>query len=144
MEQGEFRKVERSEERMYGPFKLLVCGYSQEEQNTFLAFLEEIGFGTLPVIFVTDADIPFTLSAILDREDRAGMEEPSLTKRAVILSGFTQAGLHQLISASKQAGFPAQLWATLTPVSEKWAIGYLLEELAKEAEAMKRQQKSPG
>ncbi len=142
MEQGEFRKVEKSEERMCGPFKLLVSGYSQEEQNTFPGFLEEIGFGNLPVIFVTAEDILRTLAELLDREDKAGMGKPSPMKRAVILSGFTQAGLHQLISAYKQAGFPAQLWATLTPVSEKWTIGRLLEELAKEAESMKGLRKS--
>jgi len=136
--------VEKSEERMYGPFGLLVCGYSQEEQNGFLTFLEEIGFGNLPTVFVTDPDIRFTLGELLEREDRAGMGEPSTMNRAVILSGFTQTGLHQLISSYKQSGGTAQLWATLTLVSEKWTIGHLLEELVKEAEAMKKLQKSKG
>lgn len=129
---------------MYGPFKLLVCGYAREEQKAFPAFLEAIGVGAPTAIFVTDADTQLTLGELLDREDKTGMGEPSPMKRAVILSGFTQAGLHQLISAYKQAGFPAQLWATLTPVSEKWTVGHLLKELGKEAEAMKRLQKDRG
>ena len=144
MEQGEFRKVEKSEERMYGPPGLLVCGYGVDEQKAFLSFLETIGFENLPVIFVADADSQFPLGELLRREDKSGIGEPSTMDRAVILSGFTQAGLHQLISSYKQAGGPAQLWATLTPVSEGWTLGRLLEELAKEAEAMKGLKKNRG
>jgi hypothetical protein len=43
------------------------------------------------------------------------------------------------MNAYRQAGLPAQLWATLTPVSENWTLAALLKELATEAAAMRSQ-----
>jgi hypothetical protein len=53
------------------------------------------------------------------------------------MSGFTQEELHILMNAYRNAGLPAQLWATLTPISENWTLEMLLTELSKEAEAFK-------
>jgi hypothetical protein len=39
--------------------------------------------------------------------------------------------------AYRQAGLPAQFWATLTPISENWLLADLLNELAKENECLK-------
>lgn len=142
MEQGEFQRVEASDERMYGPRKLLACGYSENEQVSFLAFLKGIGFQDLPVIFVTLSEKGISLGEILDREDRTGLGNASHMRRAVILSGFTQKELHKLLSAYREGGLPGPLWATVTPVSEKWTIGHLLEELAREAETMEQMKKN--
>ena len=60
-------------------------------------------------------------------------------RRAIIMSGFTQRELHKLMTAYRQSELPSQLWATLTPISENWSITSLLEELAAEAEAIKKQ-----
>jgi hypothetical protein len=62
-------------------------------------------------------------------------------KRAVIMSGFTQKELHALMAAYRGSELPSQLWATLTPVSENWSVADLLDELAAEAEAIKKQRK---
>jgi hypothetical protein len=69
------------------------------------------------------------------------MGEPADLPRAVIMSGFTQNEVHRIMSAYRQAGLPAQLWATLTPVSENWLLGDLLEELLKEDEFFKEKEK---
>jgi hypothetical protein len=142
MEQGEFQKVGKSEERMYGPWKLLVCGYPVEEHTPFLSFLEAAGFKDVPVVFVTEPDLRFPLSTLLERPNRAGFEAGSEMPRALILSGFTQRDLHTLISAYRKAQFPEQLWATLTPISEKWPIAQLLKELLKEAKAMEKRREA--
>ncbi len=52
---------------------------------------------------------------------------------------FTQKELHTLMGAYRRAGLAKQLWATLTPTSEDWSLSDLLEELAREAEAVKKQ-----
>jgi len=142
MEQGEFQKVGKSEDRMYGPRKLLVCGYSVDEQEPFLAFLESLGFADLPVVFVTEEDLHLSLEILLARGDKNGFGMASNMARALILSGFTHNELHKLISGYRQHQLPEQLWATLTPTSEKWAIATLLEELSKEAKAMKNLRKA--
>lgn len=142
MEKGEFQKVGKSEERMYGPWKLLVCGYPVEHQGPFLSILEDLSFMNLPVVFVTDEDLQLSLEILFNRGDKEGFGEGSNMTRAVIMSGFTHNDLHKLISAYRQHQLPEQLWATLTPTSEKWPIAVLLEELSKEAQAMKKLQKT--
>jgi len=127
---------------MYGPRKLLVCGYVVEDQVPFLSFLETLGFKDLPVVFVTEKDIQLSLETLLNRGNNEGFGEASNMTRAVILSGFTQNDLHKLISGYRQYQLPRQLWATLTPISEKWPIAELLEELSKEAQAMKKLRKT--
>ena len=138
MEHNGFQKIKKSGRRMYGPEKILVCGYSGPEHQAFLDFLNEIGLGSIPVIFVKENDSHITLGELLRRQGGSGLGEDSHLKRAVIMSGLTQEDLHLLISAYKGAGLPPQLWATLTPTSENWPIGFLLQELEKEANAMKK------
>jgi hypothetical protein len=139
--EGEFKKVDKSERKMYGPRKLLVCGYSESEQLGFLSLLEKNGFVDLPVIFVTSGETSRTLKEVLTSDDRSGRGEVSDMKRAVIMSGFTQKELHTLMKGYRVSGMQKQLWATLTPVSENWPVADLLEELAAEAEAIDRQRK---
>jgi hypothetical protein len=45
------------------------------------------------------------------------------------------------MDAYRQAGLPTQLWATLTPISENWLLGHLLNELVKENEILKEKKK---
>jgi len=134
-----FQKVKKSNKRMYGTRGILVCGYSSVEQPSFLSFLEQAGFQDLSVIFVAGSQSTSTLKDLLVLPDRSGQGEESDMRRAIIMSGFTQKELHKLMTAYRQAELPSQLWATLTPISENWSIANLLEELAAEAEAIKKQ-----
>lgn len=138
MEEGTFEKVGQSEERMYGPKGILVCGYPPSEHRFFLLFMEKAGFNDRPVIFVSTEGASKCLKELLSLPSAWGAEEPSLMARALILSGFTQNELHKIMSAYRWAELPKQLWATLTPVSENWAVARLLEELQKEEEALKK------
>lgn len=140
MKHGEFQKIKKTNKRMYGPEKLLVCGYVSDEHSRFLDFLDKLGLGSVPVLFISDDDAGTTLRELLKRDGGSGMGTDSGMKRALIMSGFTQNNLHLLISAYREAGLPQQLWATLTPVSEGWTIGFLLQELEKEAQSIKRSQ----
>ena len=80
-----------------------------------------------------------TLKELLALPDRSGQGEASDMRRAIIMSGFTQKELHKLMTAYRLAELPSQLWATLTPISENWSVTNLLEELAAESEAIKKQ-----
>jgi len=124
---------------MYGTRGILVCGYSLSEQSLFMSFLEQAGFQDLGVIFVTANQSTKTLKELLTLPDRSGQGEASDMRRAIIMSGFTQKELHKLMTAYRLAELPSQLWATLTPISENWSVTNLLEELAAESEAIKKQ-----
>lgn len=137
MSEGTFQKVEKSEERMYGPRGLVVCGYPVEEHSPVARFLAKVAGPDLPVLFASEDMAGRTLKEILGLPKGYGQGKPSGLRRAMILSGFKQKELHTLMSAYKKSGLPRQLWATLTPVSEDWPLEELLEELAREAEGLK-------
>ena len=141
MSDAGFEKVSPSDKPMYGPRKLLICGFSSEAQPKFVKLLEIIGLSEMPKVWVTDAHAGSLISEVLALEDNTGWKFGSELPRAVIMSGVTQNELHLLMSGSRQAGMKPPLWATLTPTSETWTVQDLLKELAAEHQAM--QQKKP-
>jgi len=141
MSEGGFEKVSPSDKPMYGPRRLLICGFPSEAQPKFVKFLEFIGLSDLPKIWVTEAHAGTLISEVLALEDNTGWEVSSALPRAVIMCGLTQNELHLLMSGSRQAGMQPPLWATLTPTSETWKVQDLLKELAAEHQAM--QQRKP-
>ena len=86
MSDDTFQKIERSEERMYGPKGILFCGYPVDEHQPLADALAQIGFGDRPVVFVTGADAEQTLKQLLACEDRTGLGQPSDLPRATIMS----------------------------------------------------------
>ena len=138
MTESTFQKVGKSEKRMFGPPCILVCGYGAEEQDRILALFEKCGLSPHPVVFSAKEDEGATLGELVRMDDGQGRGVSSGLARAVILSGLTEKELHRLISTYRAEGFPAQLWATLTPISEGWTLGKLLAELSAEAEAFRK------
>jgi len=135
---GKMKKVGNSPKKMYGARKLLVCGYSDPEQQTLLSLLKKCGLSIIPAVFVTNDDLQKPLTEVLESDDKHGQGEISEMKRAIIMSGFTQKQLHTLMEAYRRAKLPIQHWATLTPTSEKWPVADLLDELEAEAEAIRK------
>ncbi len=141
MEQkAEFKKVDKSDKKMYGPRGLLVCGYPEEERETFQEFISKTEMGEIPVIFGINEDVETKLGELFTHEHRAGIKGPSELPRSVIMSGLSQNELHGLMGAYREHGFEKQLWATLTPTSETWTLKALLIELLAEARAMQKKQ----
>jgi len=138
---GKFRKVKKSQKKMHGPRKLIVCGYPDLDRRALLSLLAENDFNDLPVIFVTSRDLKKTISELLTLADKSGHDTFSRMERALIMSGFTQNELHRLMKAYRNSGLPKQLWATVTPISENWPVEKLLGELSAEAAAFKKQRR---
>jgi hypothetical protein len=134
---GRFTKIGRSKERMYGPRGLLVCGYGEGERSGFLKIIGDAGLAGTRVVFASSRDLGTGVGDMLTREHEAGPLEESDMPRAVVMSGLTQDELHNLMGTYKKAGSVPQIWATLTPVSEKWSLKYLLAEVQSEHKAMK-------
>lgn len=134
---GRFQKLGKKKKTLHGPRRLLVCGYPEEEHQYLLKFLEATGLSELPVIFATDDDLDKNLKDILQGGHKTGFERPSPMSRAVIMSGIKESELQDLMGSYKKAELPGQLWAALTPYSEKWSLQQLLNELEAESRAMK-------
>ncbi len=140
MSEGGFEKVMASDEPMYGPRKLLICGFSSEIQPHVAKLLEVLKLSDIPRIWVTAEHAGTPISNALALEDNTGWGESSELPRAIIMCGLTQNELHLLMSGSRQAGMKPPLWATLTPTSGTWTVQDLLTELAAEHQAMQQRE----
>mgnify|MGYP002641139650 CR=1 FL=1 len=133
---GTFRPIGESEERMFGPTKLIVSGYDKAQKEEFLSLLSAIGLGELGVVFATDGDGETPLLQLASRPHKSGFDSRSTFPRAIVMSGLTENELHAVMGGWRTLQMPRQLWAALTPHSQNWGLLALLSELAEEAKAM--------
>ena len=138
MSEGGFEKVSPSDKPMYGPRKLLICGFSADIQPHVVKLMEILKLSEIPRIWVTEEYVGSLISEVLALADDTGLGVSSDLPRAIIMCGLTQNQLHMLMSGSREAGMKPPLWATLTPTSETWAVQDLLKELAAEHQAMQQ------
>jgi hypothetical protein len=133
-----FQKVTHSNDALYGPRKLLLCGFAAEVQSTFVKLLDMIGIAQLPLVWVSKDQADIQVGELVQLEDGSGTGVTSELPRAIIMSGITQNELHTLMAGCRQSGMQQPLWATLTPTSESWPIKDLLKELIAEHRAMQK------
>ncbi len=134
-EEGSFRKMEQgSENRLYGPPCIVVCGFPAEEQELFIRFASSLKDDQPRAVFCGENDHEILLKEIVAFDDRHGYRAGEITSlpRAVIVSGIKENDFMVLMKGYRSTGLPRPLWATLTPVSESWKLGDLLDELARE------------
>ena len=133
-----FEKMTSSEKKLYGPRKLLLCGFPSKAQPLFMSLFDMIGIPRPPVVWASGKQAKDLVSDLLNQPDDFGSGESSSLPRAIIASGITERELHLLMSACRQSGMQQALWAALTPTYETWRLGELLAELAAEREALKK------
>jgi hypothetical protein len=141
MAEAKFERIKPSDRPLYGPHKLLLCGFSSAAQSNFNAVLKMVGLGNVPKIWVSENQSHIVLSDLLNLVDGEGEGESSQLPRAVIVSGILEKELFSLMGVCKKTGMKDTLWATLTPTSENWTIHQLLTELLSERQAMQRKKK---
>jgi hypothetical protein len=137
-EPSTFEKVTRTEKILYGPRRLLLCGFGAEARQKCESLLGMVGLADVPRVWVATEQEAARLSELLLLEDGSGVEAASALPRAVIVAGITEAQLIGLMSVCRKSGMQPALWAVLTPVSEQWTVAQLLAELAREREALQK------
>ena len=137
---GSFNKVEKSDRRMYGERKIIVCGYPATEHLLILAVMARAGLEDVPVVFPDESCLEKTMADVVVLENNFGKGENSKMRRAVVISGLTERELHNAMDSYRDIGLPGQLWAVLTPTTESWTLKQLLDELAAERDAFRRRQ----
>lgn len=135
-EPSTFQKVTVSQKPLYGPRKLLLCGFGAEAQKRFAGVLEMAGLADVPRVWAAADQAAAALASLLALPDGSGAGAGSPLPRAVIVAGITEAQLIGLMNMCKKSGMQPSLWACLTPVSETWPLEQLLAELARERDAM--------
>ena len=137
MTENTFKPVGRSDNRLYGPRKILAYGLPLDAHNLLTSALKESEtFRDLPVTCPSPDDTGLTLEALFTREDQSSAEETSLTAPFVIMAGLLEHELHAFMDLYRNLALPRPIWATLTPVSATWTLEDLLAELTREHQAM--------
>ena len=138
MTDAKFEKVSRNDKPLYGPRKLLLCGFSQSVQPNFNKLLKLIDLSEIPKVWVTENQANIQVGELIKIDDNTGFGISSELPRAIIMAGITQNEMHRLMTGCRQAKMKQTLWATLTPTSETWTIQSLLNELAAEHAVMQK------
>ena len=141
MTDAKFEKVSPSDQPLYGPRKLLLCGFSQSVQPNFSKLLELIGLSEMPKVWVTGDQADIRVGELVKLPDNTGFGISSNLPRAIIMAGITQSEMHGLMTGCRKSKMKETLWATLTPTSETWTIQSLLNELAAEHEMMQERKR---
>lgn len=135
-EKGTFKKMEATDQRMFGPRALLLSGFDEAERgHVELMLLASIA--DLPLIWVNSLVGGQTLLKL--SEGGCLAEEPgSDLPRAVVFSGVTERELHEIMALYKKLELPRPLWAALTETSQHWPFRELVRELESERAALDR------
>jgi hypothetical protein len=133
---AKFEKISKSDAAMYGPRKLLLCGFGAGAQEKFLKVLEFAGLPDVPRIWAAAEQGEATVSDLFELPDGTGEGVGSSLPRAIVVAGITEKELQRLMMVCKKSGMKQTLWAALTLTSEKWSLSRLLGELAAERRAM--------
>jgi hypothetical protein len=133
-----FEKISHSNVTLYGPRKLLLCGFPAGAQSKFATLLGMIGLRHIDLVWASTDHSNQSMADLIREPDGYGEGVSSSLPRAVIASGITEKELHLLMSGCRKARMQNALWATLTPTSETWTLGALLAELSAEHQAMSR------
>jgi hypothetical protein len=138
MAEAKFEKITHSDTLLYGPPKLLLCGFPKSAQSKFKSLIAAAGLAGISVLWAAKEHQTEVLSDLVNLPDGAGLGASSDLPRAVIVSGIQEKQLHGLMTLCRKTGLHKVLWAVLTPVSEKWTLQALLSELQAERRAMQR------
>ena len=138
MTDAKFEKVSHSNKTMYGPRKLLLCGFTAAAQPKFETVLEYSGLLEVAAVWATADQIEMQVGELMALPAKTGWGQSSNLPRAIIVSGLTENELHRLMTVCRKTGMKQALWAALTPTSETWPLKELLEELSAERKAMQK------
>jgi hypothetical protein len=72
MTEAGFEKISRSDDALYGPRKLLLCGFPAGAQSTFATLLEMVGIRNIGLVWATADQSSRTLAALMDEPDGFG------------------------------------------------------------------------
>ena len=135
---AKFEKIGKTGRPLYGPKKLLVCGFSPDSRKQFAAAQKTAGVEAVDTVWLDESHAEHRLADLMELPGNTGEETASAAglPRAVIVGGITETQLRSLMTVAKKTGMQKILWAVLTPTSQQWPLARLLAELESERRAM--------
>ncbi|WP_462324649.1 DUF3783 domain-containing protein [Desulfoplanes sp.] len=137
MTENTFKPVGKSDNRLYGPRKILAYGLSPDTRQTLASALAgSEAFRDVPMVCPQKSDTGLTLEELFTLEDQATPDGSSLVSPFMIMAGLLEHELHAFMDMYRALSLPRPIWATLTPTSATWTLEDLLAELTREHQAM--------
>jgi hypothetical protein len=136
MGKGRLKRVGRSRRRLFGPRRLLVCGFDPGSRRRLLEMMADRNLTDIPVVFPGDDGAEETVAALLEQQGGVSIDTASSLQPAIIMAGITEKTLHKIINGYRSLNLPPPLWATVTPTSVQWTLAQLLAELEREQAEM--------
>jgi len=141
MAEARFEKMSRSDRLLYGPEKLLLCGFASDAQPKLASVLKMAGLGEVGRVWAGADHRDTRLADLFELPADTGAGQSSALPRAIIVAGISERALHRLMDLCRRTGMKQALWAALTPTSETWSLAQLLDELRAERAAMSGRKK---
>lgn len=136
-EQATFKPIGESDEPTFGPRKLLLLGFTAEEQRRVRTLMaEDAGLPDVPLVFVRVEDRTRTLEELFALDRGPGEEVTEQAPKVFIMAGVTHRELHTIMETYKRTDLPRPIWAGLTPTSVTWTLRQLVSDLVAEHAAM--------
>jgi hypothetical protein len=137
---AKFEKIGKTERALYGPKKLLVCGFPADGRKLFAAAQKTAGVGAVETVWLDESHADHRLADLMEMPGGTDNEAASAAglPRAVIVGGIAETQLRSLMTVAKKTGITNVLWAVLTPTSEQWTLARLLAELESERRAVQK------
>ncbi len=133
-----FEKLTHTEKTIYGPRKMLLCGFPAGAHPKFKTVLKMADLEDVAVVWVNEKQARETVADLMELPPETGFGHSSTLLRAIVVGGIAEKKLHALMNICRRSGMQNALWAVLTAVSESWPLGDLLNELQAEREAIKK------
>lgn len=136
MTDATFEKLNPSEQPLFGPRRLILCGFDTTARTDFLKLIEIAEVKDIDILWADESDGEIQLKPLFEKPiGKPGMPAAG-HPRAIIAGGLLQKEFHLLMNLSREVGMPPTLWAVLTPTSAAWTLNTLLKELNAERAAM--------
>lgn len=132
-----FQKIDiENETRLDEQYCVLVVGYTNEELNILIPFIES---SNIPeYLIIPKEKFGLSVETLLQGTEEVKEFDGAIVPKALIMSGFTQKEIHNFVQNYKSLSLPMPLFAVVTPTSKKWKLGKLLKELALERAKMSK------
>lgn len=143
MTDADFEKLAPSEQPLFGPRRLILCGFDTAARTDFQKLLEVAEVGDLNCLWAGEKDGELLLKALFEQPLGPPGAPAQDHPRAIVAGGLQQKEFHLLMNLSSEVGMPPTLWAVLTPTSATWPLKALLKELNAERAAMAARKRQP-
>lgn len=148
MTDATFEKLDPSEQPLYGPRRLILCGFDAAAQRDFEKLITVAEIKNLDCLWPEAHEGDHQLKTLFEQalgapSDTDQARQEAAHPRSVIAGGLMQKEFHLLMNLSREVGMPPTLWAVLTPISSTWTLNALLNELMAERTAMAARNRKP-